>query len=143
MLAALHLDGRISVTDLANKVGLSTSACSRRLSDLQRSGAITGYQAIIDPAVFGLDLETLAWVTLKQGDAATVEDFELALAAIEEVRSAERLFGEPDYLIRIRTRDIDHYQRVRDQRLASLPAIQKITSTIVMRTVVENPPLQP
>jgi len=141
ILAILQREGRTSVTDLATQIGLSTSACSRRLHDLHHDGTIVGYHADVDPATLGLAFEVLASITLQQGDAETVTQFEHTLTEIPEVRHAERLFGDPDYLIRIHTRDIDHYQQLRDTHLATLPGVQKLTSTIVMRRIVDQRPL--
>ena len=73
-------------------------------------------------------------------DAATVADFERGLAQIPEVRHAERLFGDPDYLLRIATADIAAYQTLRDEKLATLPGVGRLTSTIVMKRVVEERP---
>ncbi len=141
ILAVLQRDGRMSVTDLALAVGLSTSACSRRLHDLHNDRIITGYRATIDPAALGLNFEVLASVTMQREDADTVANFERALAHIDEVQHAERLFGDPDFLIRIVTSDINHYQHIRDAHLATLPGVQKITSNIVMRRIVDHRPL--
>ncbi len=141
ILDLLQRDGRISVTDIAARVGLSTSACSRRLTDLHHRNVITGYRATVDPAALGLRFEVVASITMQQEDADTVARFEAALAAIDEVHHAERLFGDPDYLIRVITNDIEHYQHIRDTRLATLPGVQKISSTIVMRRIVDHRPL--
>ena len=73
-------------------------------------------------------------------DAATVADFERGLAEIPEVRHAERLFGDPDYLIRVATADIAAYQTLRDEQLATLPGVGRLTSTIVMKRIVEERP---
>jgi DNA-binding Lrp family transcriptional regulator len=71
----------------------------------------------------------------------TVADFERGLAEIAEVRHAERLFSDPDYLVRVATADIAAYQRLRDEQLATLPAVQRLTSTIVMKRIVDERPL--
>jgi DNA-binding Lrp family transcriptional regulator len=73
-------------------------------------------------------------------DAATVADFERGLAEIPEVRHAERLFGDPDYLLRVATADIAAYQSLRDEYLATLPGVGRLTSTIVMKRIVEERP---
>ncbi|MDO8309872.1 MAG: Lrp/AsnC ligand binding domain-containing protein [Actinomycetota bacterium] len=73
--------------------------------------------------------------------AVSAARFETALTEIEQVQHAERLFGDPDFLIRLVTSDINHYQHIRDTRLATLPGVQKITSNIVMRRIVDHRPL--
>ena len=130
----------MSVTDLASRVSLSVSACSRRLHELRTSGVITAYRAVIDPTSVGLSFEVLAQITMQREDADTVNAFEQQLAEIAQVRHAERLFGDPDYLVRVVTADIHTYQQLRDTRLARLPGVEKITSTIVMRRVVDDQP---
>jgi len=140
ILAELQADGRLTVTELAQRVALSVAPCHRRLRELERTGAIRGYRAIIDPAAVGLGFEVLVQVTMDREDTSTIAGFEDGLAAIAEVRHAERLFGDPDYLIRVATADLNAYQELRDQKLAALPGVQRLTSTIVMKRIVDDRP---
>jgi DNA-binding Lrp family transcriptional regulator len=140
IIAELQAEGRLTVTELAQRVGLSVAPCHRRLRELERAGAIRGYRAVVDPAAIGLGFEVLVQVTMDREDAATVADFERGLAEIPEVRHAERLFGDPDYLLRVATADIAAYQTLRDERLATLPGVGRLTSTIVMKRIVEERP---
>jgi DNA-binding Lrp family transcriptional regulator len=140
IIAELQAEGRLTVTELAQRVGLSVAPCHRRLRELERAGAIRGYRAVVDPAAIGLGFEVLVQVTMDREDAATVADFERGLAEIPEVRHAERLFGDPDYLLRVATADIAAYQTLRDEQLATLPGVQRLTSTIVMKRIVEERP---
>ena len=140
ILAELQADGRLTVTELAQRVSLSIAPCHRRLRELERSGAIRGYRAIIDPATIGLGFEVLVQVTMDREDAATIARFESSLADVPEVHHAERLFGDPDYLIRVATADLAAYQVLRDEKLATLPGVQRLSSTIVMKRVVDNRP---
>jgi DNA-binding Lrp family transcriptional regulator len=141
ILAILQLDGRLSVTDLATQVGLSLSPCHRRLRELERNGVITGYRALVDAEAVGLTFEVLAFVTMRQEDRETLLSFEEGLAAIPEVLRAERLFGDPDYLLRILTKDLAAYQALEDDHLTALPGVQRITSTLVMKRIVHDRPL--
>jgi DNA-binding Lrp family transcriptional regulator len=141
ILAELQVDGRLTVTELAERVQLTPAPCHRRLRELERTGVITGYHAVLDPAAVGLGFEAIVSVTLDRGDAGTVAAFETALAAIPQIRHAERLFGDPDYLLRVVATDLNDYAMLRDQKLATLPGIQRITSTIVMKRIVDNRPL--
>jgi DNA-binding Lrp family transcriptional regulator len=141
ILAELQEDGRLTVTELADRVQLTPGPCHRRLRELERTGVITGYRAVVDPAAVGLGFEALVSVTMDREDAATVAAFEAALAAIPQIRHAERLFGDPDYLLRVVATDLNDYARLRDQKLATLPGVQRITSTIVMKRIVDNRPL--
>jgi DNA-binding Lrp family transcriptional regulator len=140
IIAELQAEGRLTVTELAQRVGLSVAPCHRRLRELERTGAIRGYRAVVDPAAIGLGFEVLVQVTMDREDAATVADFERGLAEIPEVRHAERLFGDPDYLLRVATADIAAYQTLRDEQLATLPGVGRLTSTIVMKRIVEERP---
>jgi len=140
ILAELQAEGRLTVTELAQRVALSVAPCHRRLRELERTGAIRGYRAIIDPAAVGLGFEVLVQVTMDREDASTITEFERGLAGIQEVRHAERLFGDPDYLARVATADLAAYQALRDEKLATLPGVQRLTSTIVMKRIVEDRP---
>lgn len=140
ILAELQIDGRQSLTDLASKVGVTVSPAHRRVRDLEASGAIAGYRAIVDPKVLGLGFEALVFVTMKQEDRATLLGFEEAVAEIPNVLQAQRLFGDPDYLLRVRTIDLDAYAQLEDDVLATLPGVQRLTSTLVMKNVVIDRP---
>jgi DNA-binding Lrp family transcriptional regulator len=140
MIAELETEGRLTVTELAQRVSLSVAPCHRRLRELERTGAIRGYRAVVDPAAIGVGFEVLVSVTMDREDAATIEKFENGLAKVPEVRHAERLFGDPDYLVRVATADIDSYQRLRDEKLATLPGVQRLSSTIVMKRIVDERP---
>jgi DNA-binding Lrp family transcriptional regulator len=141
ILALLQQDGRLTVTDLAARVGLSVSPCHRRLRELERSKTIRGYRAVVDPAAVGLGFEALLFVTMHQEDRQTLIDFEAAVAAVPNVLHAQRLFGDPDYLLRIVTVDLAAYQRLYDDTLANLPGVQRLNSTLVMKTIVHERPL--
>jgi DNA-binding Lrp family transcriptional regulator len=141
ILAALQGDGRLTVTELAGRVGLSVSPCHRRLRELERSGVIRGYRAVVDTDAVGLAFEAIVFVTMRQEDRETVLGFEAALARIPHVVQAERLFGDPDYLLRVVTADLASYQRLQDEELLALPGVQRMTSTLVMKRIVHDRPL--
>jgi DNA-binding Lrp family transcriptional regulator len=141
ILAELQEDGRLTVTELAERVRLSLSPCHRRLRALERSGAIGGYRAQLDASALGLTFEALVFVTMRGADRDTIDAFERAVADVHYVLQAQRLFGDPDYLLRVISRDLTHFQKVYDERLATLPGVQRLSSTLVMKSVVENRPL--
>ncbi len=141
ILAELQQDGRLTITELAARVQLSVSPCHRRLRDLERSGAIRGYRAIVDPAATGLHFQALVFATLHWEGHDTVAAFERAISEIPQVLQAQRLFGEPDYLLRIATADLEAYQRLYDDTLVKLPGVRRMTSTVVMKHVVDDRPL--
>ena len=139
ILAALENNGRLTVTELAEQVGLSLSPCHRRVRALEESGVIRGYRAELDPAALGLDFSSLVFVTLK--DSKSVPAFEDAVAQLANVVQAQRLFGEPDYLLHVVAHDLPAFQRFYDERLTALPGMHRMTSTLVMKEVVANRPL--
>lgn len=141
ILADLQGDGRLTLTELAERVGLSVSPCHRRLRALERSGAIAGYHARLDAGVLGLGFESLVFITMRYEDRETIAAFEQEVAGIPQVIHAQRLFGDPDYLLRVVTRDLPAYRQLYDERLAALPGVLRLTSTLVMKSVVESRPL--
>ncbi|MBZ4015056.1 Lrp/AsnC family transcriptional regulator [Streptomyces purpurogeneiscleroticus] len=141
ILSELQEDGRLTLTELAGRVGLSLSPCHRRLRELERSGAIRGYRAVVDAEAVGLKFEALVFVTMRQEDRSTVSAFEEAVADIPQVLQAQRLFGDPDYLLRIVSADLPAFQRLYDEKLATLPGVQRLSSTLVMKHVVHERPL--
>ena len=140
ILALLQGEGRLSLTELASRIDLSLSPTQRRVRDLERTGAILGYRAIVDPTALGLTFEALVFVTMKQEDRETLLGFEDAVARIPNVLQAQRLFGDPDYLLRIRTADLDAYAQLEDDVLATLPGVQRLNSTLVMKNIVVDRP---
>lgn len=140
ILAELQQDGRLTVTELGQRVGLTVSPTHRRLKDLEASGAITGYRATVDPRALGLGFEALVFVTMGQEDRATLLAFEAEVEQMPNVLQAQRLFGDPDYLLRVRTEDLEAYARLQDDVLSSLPGVQRLTSTLVLKTFVADRP---
>jgi len=141
IIAELQKDGRLSATDLAARVGLSLSPCHRRLRALEQSGAIAGYRAEIDPKVIGLNFSAIVFVTLRQVSGDAINAFEAALPGVTQIIQAQRLFGDPDYMLQIVTRDLDAFQKLYDTKLAGLPNVQRLNSTLVMKNIILNRPL--
>ena len=135
ILSLMQEDGRLSVTDLAGRVGLSLSACHRRLKELEHSGAIQRYRAVVSPEAVGLEFEAIVFITLDRSDLHTIVEFEEAVVKLPNVVEAERLFGEPDYMLRVLTRDLAAYQELYDRSLGALPGAKRLTSTLVMKRV--------
>jgi DNA-binding Lrp family transcriptional regulator len=123
----------MSATDLASRVGLSLSSCHRRLKDLEQSGAIERYRAVVSPEAVGLHFEAILFVTLGRTDLETIAAFEAAVTAVPNIVDAQRLFGEIDYMLRVLTRDLAAYQVLYDTALGGLPGVQRLTSTMVMK----------
>jgi DNA-binding Lrp family transcriptional regulator len=139
ILACLQGEGRITLTDLAERVNLSLSRTQRRVKELEEQGVIEGYRAVVNARAMGLGFEVLAFATLAHPDAVTT--FDAALAEIPQVIEAQRLFGEPDYLIRVVCADLPAYQKLYDSVLSKLPGLGGLNSTIVMKQTVAPRPL--
>lgn len=138
ILAELQQDGRLSLTDLAERVGISLSSCQRRVRALEQEGVISGYRACLDPSRFGLNFSALVFVTLREGDRQAVSAFEASVREIPQIIQAQRLFGDPDYLLHVITRDLQAFQQLYDEKLSGMSGVQRLTSTLVMKTVVKD-----
>jgi len=138
ILAELHADGRLSLTELAERVGLSLSPCHRRVRALEESGVILGYRALLAPKELGLSFSAIVFVTLREVTRQAIADFEAALPQIPQIIEAQRLFGDPDYLLQVITKDLPAFQRLYDEHLTSLPNVQRLVSTLVMKNVIND-----
>ena len=141
ILAQLQMDARLTITELASRAQLSVSPTHRRIRELERSGVINGYRAELNATAVGLGFDALVFVTMNDGSHDALSAFESALDAIPNIISAQRLFGDPDYLLRIVARDLPAFQELYDNALTSLPAVQRLSSTLVMKTVFAEKPL--
>lgn len=141
IIAELQKNGRLSVTELSERIGLSLSPCHRRVRALEEAGVISDYRAIIDPAQVGLHFSAIVFVTLREGSRDNIQAFEAALVRIPEILQAERLFGDPDYMLHVVTRDLKAFQYLYDHSLLALPDVLRLMSTLVMKSVVQNRPL--
>lgn len=141
ILAALSTEGRLTVTELAERVHLSASRCHRRLRELEQGGVIRGYHADLNASLLGLDFEVLGFVTMQSGDTESLSAFDLAVEQVPHVIRSQRLFGEVDYLLRVVCADLASYQRLYEETLTRLPNVQRITSTIVMKDTEKPYPL--
>ena len=128
ILRKLQENGRMTATALAVGVGLTLAPCHRRLRELENNGVIRGYGVDVDPAKVDLGFEAIIFVTLR--DRSSMKDFEIG-----QIIDAQRLFGEPDFLLRVMASDLPAYQRFYDDVLVGLPGVEKLTSTIVMKNL--------
>ena len=132
ILRDLAREGRIANTELAERVGLSPSACLRRVQDLERSGAIRGYRAVIDPAVRGGGFLAYVTVGLNEHTKGAQQAFEKAMALCPEVRECHNITGNVEYLLRVECADLAAYKEFHTERLGVQPQVRQITSHIVM-----------
>ena len=134
----LRTDGRITVQDLAARIGLSGSPTLRRLRRLEADGVIRGYTATIDPEAIGRGLSVWVTARLVVGDPETPEQFEEGLRAIAAVTEAHHVTGDVDYLVRVDVADLRAYDHVIRNELARLPGRAHITSYVVTSTAIER-----
>nr|WP_312892087.1 Lrp/AsnC family transcriptional regulator [Methylobacterium sp. DB0501] len=136
MLRVLRDDGRISNADLAAKVGLSPSACLRRLRLLEQNGTIRGYTALIEADEREAHLVVLTQITLERQTEESLNRFEAAVRRCPEVRDCYLMTGLSDYLMRIEVSDAGDYERLHKEVLSRLPGVARIQSSFAIRTVV-------
>ncbi len=132
ILRGLLRDGRMSNTDLAERVGLSPSACLRRVQDLERAGVIKGYRAVIDPEKVGIGFVAYVTVGLNSHTKAAQEAFERAVARAPEVRECHNVTGTVEYLLRVEVGDLADFKHWHTDVLGVLPQVQAITTFVVM-----------
>ncbi|MEP1199636.1 MULTISPECIES: Lrp/AsnC family transcriptional regulator [unclassified Tateyamaria] len=128
----LSRDGRLSNIALADRVGLSPSACLRRVQDLERRGVITGYRAILDRSKLGGGFVAYIGVGLSAHSKASQEAFERAIARAPEVRECHNITGTIEYLLRVECADIASYKLFHTEMLGALPDVNSITSYVVL-----------
>jgi DNA-binding Lrp family transcriptional regulator len=132
ILQTLKTDGRISNTDLAERVGLSPSACLRRVQELERAGVIKGYRAVLNPEAMEIGFVAYVSVGLTRHAKDDQRAFETAIARAPEVRECHNVTGAIEFLLRVETRDLRSFQRFHTEVLGALPQVSTITSYIVM-----------
>lgn len=132
ILRILGADGRISNLELAERAGLSPSACLRRVQELERSGVIKGYRAVMDRSKLGIGFVAYVTVGLNSHTKAAQEAFERAIARAPEVRECHNVTGTVEYLLRVEAADLAGYKHWHTEVLGVLPQVQAITTFVVM-----------
>ena len=139
ILTGLAAEGRLAAVDLAQRIGLSPSACTRRLQNLEAEGVIRGYRAMLDAAAIGLGITVFVEITLERQNDDTLRAFETALAECPNVLSCYLMSGSSDYLIRIAARDLSDFERLHANVLGHLPGVARIESKFALREAVDRP----
>lgn len=132
ILQALTRDGRISNMELAERVGLSASACLRRVQELERSGIIKGYRAVLDRVALGAGFTAYVAVGLSDHSKASQEAFEHSISRSPEVRECHNITGAVEYLLRVEVSNLAAYKIFHTDVLGTLPQVTSITSYVVM-----------
>lgn len=138
ILAVLRQDGRITNQQLAERVHLSASACSRRIARLEQAGVISGYAAIVDPQVLGQGTIVFVQITLSGQTEQDMKAFEEAVADCPAVLECHLMAGPADYLVKVAVRDLDDFSRVHRQYLACMPGVSHVQSNVTLRTVTQE-----
>lgn len=135
ILEILQGDGRITNAELASRIGLSPAPCLRRVRRLEEAGIIRGYAALVDPAALGRAFEVIVTAEVAINNQRNVQDFEEQIALLDEVTECQRLFGRPDYLIRIHVGTAEAYEQFVSEQLMALPGITRVDSTMAMKII--------
>jgi len=138
IVAALRGDGRMTVTDLADRIGLSKTPTQMRLKRLIESGVIRGFRAIVDPARLGLDHVAFAEVKLSDTREKALGEFNAAVRRVPEIEECHMIASSFDYLLKVRTANIRDYRRVLGERISSLPHVASTSTYVAMETIRES-----
>jgi len=137
IITELKVDGRITITELASRVGLSKTPCQIRMRRLEQNGYIQGYAAIVDPVKLGAGHIAFVQVTLNDTTSRALEAFNGAVGAIPEVEQCHMIAGGFDYLLKVRSKDISTYRHVLGEKISSLPHVSHTSTFVVMEAVKE------
>ena len=138
ILDILAVDGRLPITELAQRIGLSKSPTQARLKRLIADGTIRGFRAILDPRKLGLDHVAFTEVKLSDTREAALEAFRQAVLRIPEIEECHMIASSFDYLLKVRTADIRRYRVVLGEKISSLPHVASTSTFVAMETVRES-----
>lgn len=132
ILRELSRDGRISNVELAEKIGLSPSACLRRVQELESKGVIKGYRAILDGELLGVQFIAYVGVGLRDHSTPAQRAFEEAIELADEVKECHNVTGTFEYLLRVETTNLQAYKTFHADVLGAIPQVSNITTHVVM-----------
>lgn len=139
ILAEIQREGRISIIELARRVNLTKTPCAERLKRLEKDGVIRGYFARIEPKAVGASHVVMVQVQLRGTTAPELDAFNEAVRRVPEIQSCHMIAGGYDYLLKVRSRDIDDYRRSLGDVISKLPGVQQTHTYVVMETVKDEP----
>ncbi|MBV8190261.1 MAG: Lrp/AsnC family transcriptional regulator [Alphaproteobacteria bacterium] len=135
IVETLQADGRLSIVDLADRVGLSATPCQRRLKRLEEEGVITRYAALVSPPAVGLGLQALVQVTLDDHSEKVVEAFEADIRARPEVIACYAVTGDMDFLLHVLAPDLQSFSDFALKELLRMPGVRGTRSSFIMQAV--------
>lgn len=138
ILDLLQMDASLSAADVAAQVGLSQSPCWRRIHRLEAEGYISGRVAVLDRRKLGFRVMVFVQVKLVRGARNALPEFEEQVRAFPDVLECHMLMGETDFLLKVLTRDVEDYERFLRDRLAALPQVQEVQSSMALTTVKQT-----
>lgn len=139
ILKVLQKQGRISNAALAERVGLSASACSRRLDILEKTNVIKGYHARLSQKALDYTMIAIVHISLSGQFAKTLTEFEAAVKLCPNVLVCYLMSGEYDYILRVAARDLEDYERIHRDWISALPHVVKINSSFALREILDRP----
>jgi Lrp/AsnC family leucine-responsive transcriptional regulator len=135
ILDALQRDGRLSVVDLAESIGLSPTPCARRIKALESDGAIEGYAAVLNPARVGLAVLAIVQVKLTEHTDETVARFEREIQLMDEVTKCLAMTGSYDFILEVYGKDLEALSNVVLKKLVRVPNVRDLQSSVVLQTI--------
>ncbi|MEW1819277.1 Lrp/AsnC family transcriptional regulator [Arthrobacter sp. NPDC080031] len=135
ILNELTQNGRLTNVELAERVHLTPGPCLRRVQRLEQEKVILGYRAVTNPAATGRSFVVILDVELSAFDRESVDRFEVAMAGFDEVVEMHRMFGSPDYFVRIAVESLPDYEKFLTESVLTLPGVQKVGSRFTMKTL--------
>ncbi|PVE42280.1 Lrp/AsnC family transcriptional regulator [Limnohabitans planktonicus] len=138
ILEALQEDARMTVQQISERVGLSTTPCWKRIKEMEAQGIITGYTVRVDRKKVGLGLMVLAEINVTQHTEKAVAEFIAAVQATPQIVNCYSTTGTADYVLTVMVQDIDVYEHFLMQTLFKLPAVSHVRSSIVLRDIKQE-----
>lgn len=138
ILRTLSAEGRLPIAELARRVGLSKSPAQVRLKRLQKQGYIQGFRAVLNPAKLGLNHVAFAEVKLTDTTEKALSAFNAAVMQVPEIEECHMIAGSFDYLIKVRTADIQSYRQVLGEVISALPHVGATSTHVSMQAVKES-----
>ena len=132
LLEALQNDSSLSISELAELVALSSSACHRRIKALEQAGVIAGYGARLEPRLLGLSVEVFVEITLTSQSREAMDRFERSVLDFDDILECHLMSGSADYLLRVAARDLGQFDRVHRDCLARLPGVSSMRSSFCL-----------
>jgi Lrp/AsnC family transcriptional regulator, leucine-responsive regulatory protein len=138
ILRSLHADGRLTNAELAARVNVSPATCHRRTQRLFDEGFITGVRADLAPTMVGLGTLVIVGVMLDRSTPANRAAFERAVLDMKEVLDCVLVAGDFDFLLKIRSRDMEDFNKLQGEKLIALPGVRQTRTYFVMKMIKEN-----